>query len=263
VIAFYRTVVMADLVSWCFLAFVAILALALWRTPTRRTRIAVVALFAILWIIASPAASRAVVWPLRWPADTVRSPADARGANTIVVLGGGVVTYRAGGAELPALSYLSAMRVLEAARVSRLLPDAAVLSSGGRPIPERHSVSEARMMSAALISVGVPAERIMLEDTSNNTYEQALNVARLLGPRRADPVILVTSSWHMLRALRTFEAAGLTCIPSAAADQSDNARGPWLLLPSFTGLISTQMILGEYAALAYYWGKGRLSAPAP
>lgn len=60
-------------------------------------------------------------------------------------------------------------------------------------------------MSQALQMLGVPEGAIRLEDTSQNTWENALFCA----PMTSNPAILVTDDWHLPRALHLFERAGV------------------------------------------------------
>ena len=56
--------------------------------------------------------------------------------------------------------------------------------------------------------LGVDMGRVTLEGGSRTTRENARQVAALLGPRCQEPWLLVTSAWHMRRAMAEFEAVG-------------------------------------------------------
>ena len=75
----------------------------------------------------------------------------------------------------------------------------------------------APLMRDFLVTHGVPAAVILVENASRNTHENAVNVARLLAgvPGRK---VLVTSDYHMFRARRAFEKAGLHVIPDPFPD---------------------------------------------
>jgi len=75
----------------------------------------------------------------------------------------------------------------------------------------------APLMQDFLVTHGVPAAAIRVEGASGSTRENALNVARLLAgvPGRK---VLVTSDYHMFRARRAFEKAGLHVIPDPFPD---------------------------------------------
>ena len=61
-------------------------------------------------------------------------------------------------------------------------------------------------MSQALQVLGVPQSAIQLEDTSQNTRENASFCAPII----SGPAILVSDDWHLPRALHLFERAGVS-----------------------------------------------------
>lgn len=91
-----------------------------------------------------------------------------------------------------------------------------VLACGGT---RWDGVVEADALADLLQQHGVPTEKIVKERGSENTYENAVEAARILtdkpvgqGESRAGhpAVVLVTCSWHLRRARILFERAGLT-----------------------------------------------------
>jgi uncharacterized SAM-binding protein YcdF (DUF218 family) len=95
-----------------------------------------------------------------------------------------------------------------------------LLLSGGGP----HPVSEAEVMRALAIAAGAPDAAILVESASGNTAENAFASARLLRPRGARHVVLVSHRLHLPRARLLFRLAGLQVVgaagvppPSAAA----------------------------------------------
>jgi uncharacterized SAM-binding protein YcdF (DUF218 family) len=72
-------------------------------------------------------------------------------------------------------------------------------------------------MRSLLIAEGVPAEVVVVEDAAKSTHENALYVARLLS-REAGSKVLMTSEYHMFRAVRTFRKAGLEVSPRPIPD---------------------------------------------
>ncbi len=61
--------------------------------------------------------------------------------------------------------------------------------------------------------MGVPAERITTEDRSRNTAENARFTMRLIAPKPGERWLLVTSAFHMPRAVGSFRAVGFPVIP--------------------------------------------------
>jgi uncharacterized SAM-binding protein YcdF (DUF218 family) len=83
----------------------------------------------------------------------------------------------------------------------------------------RHGASEASVMAGLLRGLGVPAGRIMLEETGTDTLSSARAVARLVAG--AEAVHVATSGYHLMRCLMLLRLAGvraLACPPPRAAD---------------------------------------------
>jgi uncharacterized SAM-binding protein YcdF (DUF218 family) len=79
-------------------------------------------------------------------------------------------------------------------------------------------------ISQFLAAEGVPSESILIEDTSQSTRENAINTARLIQNMPGKRVLL-TSDFHMFRALRTFRKAGVDAAPMAVPDAIRNSNG--------------------------------------
>jgi uncharacterized SAM-binding protein YcdF (DUF218 family) len=183
-------------------------------------------------------------------------PHDASNARTIVVLGNGIVHYSDEHRRVPALMRRTAMNVLEAARLYRLLKPARVIVSGGSPEGGDGRASEAAVMADALDALGVPRTDIVLEPRSRNTREQSALVAQLLQPR--ERIVLVTAPIHMRRALADFTAQGWDAIPSPSRIQYTPGTNTWRsrLLPHINTLRMSELALYERFALVRDWWTG-------
>jgi uncharacterized SAM-binding protein YcdF (DUF218 family) len=86
--------------------------------------------------------------------------------------------------------------------------DAAILllSGGGR-----HR-TEADAMREIAVGSGVPEREILLEPRSRNTYENAVETARLMRSRGLSSVVLVSDRYHLPRARLQFRRAGLVIV---------------------------------------------------
>jgi uncharacterized SAM-binding protein YcdF (DUF218 family) len=82
-----------------------------------------------------------------------------------------------------------------------------VLSGGGR-----HAMPEAAVMRELALAGGVPAAALMIEPRSRTTLENATETAKLMASRGPVAVVLVTDSYHALRARLLFRMAGLTVV---------------------------------------------------
>lgn len=176
----------------------------------------------------------------------------------IVVLGAGTQIVEAGGRRLALLDSVGAGRVLEAARAYHVLGNPWVISSGGA---RRHprECSSAYVMADALIDLGVDRTRIVLEDESLTTRDEAVLIAPMLARLHVQRFVLVTTRSHMSRALGAFRRAGLDPVPSIAADEL--GRAPWreLFTPGVTGLRLSHALVHEVLGLAYYQWRGWLA----
>ena len=107
-----------------------------------------------------------------------------------------------------------------------------VLISGGIDAPERGSFPAAQM-SRQLTALGVPADRILLEDRSLHTRHQAEEVLTIAQQRGWSGILLVASHYHQYRAFLTFlrvaqeRALGLEIVNAPAADLPWFEALPW------------------------------------
>ena len=138
----------------------------------------------------------------------------------------------------------------------RALP---VAVCGGRPGAGEDVESLAAYMKDFLLAEGVPAAKIIKEEGSSTTHENALFTAPLLRERKLRTIALVTDGWHMPRAAASFRAQGLKVIPAPATLRSARFEGPlsgWL--PSHHALVQNERVLHEWLGLAWYLLSGRL-----
>ena len=198
--------------------------------------------------------------PFEANAPTLSAPeaAAASGRTTaIVVLGSGSLDVEDWtGRRFSFVDRTAAARVLEAARVFSLVDHAIVISSGGNPHPERRSAPTGETMRDALITLGVPRDRIIVESVSKTTREEAIVVAGILREREVEQVILVTSEIHMPRALGAFRAAGIRPVPAVAQEFERDLPWTRVFLPSKEGLAVATMNAHELLGVVYYWLRG-------
>jgi uncharacterized SAM-binding protein YcdF (DUF218 family) len=215
-----------------------------WRAGRLWLTLAVVA----FWLLSTPTGAWLVSWPKTPP--RLESRAQAQGAQAIVVLGGGIISYVADGLALDDLGG-SAARVIEGARVYRLLGDPLVIVSGGNTGHLDPPRSEAAAFRDAIVKLGVPAGRVVLEDQALTTREEALILRPMLTARRIDRVVLVTSPTHIGRSLATFRAVGITVVGAPTPLRSDSVR-PSPFWPERESLLISDGALYDYAAWLYY-----------
>jgi len=214
------------------------------------------------WVLSTPICSNSLEAFLSRGYTNQINASDVEGIKGIVILGGGSTTIHLDDQSVNILSSASLFRVWEGARLYNILNDPLVIVSGG--INERAwmMAPESVPMFDALIKSNIPEERILLESSSRNTYEQALNLRPLVEAHNLQRFILVTSPIHMRRAMATFKAQGLNPVPSASTQHGEGflVDRAWFL-PDNDALTASHRALQEIMALTYYALSGRLSAP--
>lgn len=124
----------------------------------------------------------------------------------IIVLGGGEDF----GADLRPGVNEAGDRFIAAAMLARDWPDARVVFTGGSGAL-RHIGAEVRnadVAQALLTGLGIAPDRIVLEGQSRNTAENATLTRAVVEPQPGEVWVLVTSAFHMPRAMGSFDAAG-------------------------------------------------------
>lgn len=223
------------------------------RDHGRAGRVLLTALVLFYWILSTPVTAVLLIRALSPNYPPVQTPADARRATAIVVLGGGMETYRSRGAVLPAGSREHSLRALEAARVYRVLEPPWVIVSGSLG-PEQ--MTEAVQMRRSLTLLGVPDDRIIEEGKSRNTRDHTRYVPPLLAEHGVEQFVLVTSRQHMARSLRAFRSAGFDPVPSSP--EFFVPRGGTLskIIPSDSALEASAAMLYDLLAMVYYSVRG-------
>jgi uncharacterized SAM-binding protein YcdF (DUF218 family) len=189
-------------------------------------------------------------------------PADAPAPAGIIVLGGftdarstetrGVVGISEGGAV-----------VFEVAELARRYPDVPIVLSGGSSaLIAKVDTSEAALMKRLLVAVGVAPQRLVLEDGSRTTWENAISTRDLVKPAPGSTWWLVTAGFHMPRAIAAFRAAGWSGIVARPGAYATNGR-VGLRPPMLWGLASLDMAAKEWLGILVYRLTGRASELRP
>ena len=127
----------------------------------------------------------------------------------IIVLGGGLQTYIS--AERDQLTVNDAgERQIALADLARRYPQARLVFSGGSGSIEEGTISEAGTVERFADTLALPRDRLILESRSRNTRENARFSAEMVHPKPDERWLLVTSAWHMPRAVGCFRRAGFT-----------------------------------------------------
>jgi uncharacterized SAM-binding protein YcdF (DUF218 family) len=168
--------------------------------------------------------------------------------DAIVVLGGGIAPAVPPERDFPSLTD-SSDRIWAAARLYKQgVAPRIIVSGGGFLANNGPATTEAEAMRRFLVELGVPDSAIVSEGQSDNTIENIRNVRRLVEDR---PVALVTSAYHMPRAMRIAKAAKLNVAAFPVNFHAlRSTRPPWEnWLPTLEGMGESILALHEIAAI--------------
>lgn len=177
-----------------------------------------------------------------------------------------------GGAELPVITAARGQpsfqeageRMLALGELSRRYPNARLVFAGGSSSLTAQAMQEAEVVRRALPQIGVDESRVEFERASRNTAENARLARELINPAPGERWLLVTSGYHMPRAVGCFEAAGFPVIAYPVDFRTTGERG-WLR-PFDTvaqGLGFFDLAVREWVGLAAYYLTGRIPTPFP
>ncbi len=210
----------------------------------------------------------ALILPLedRFPRTNLDRPPVPTG---FILLGGAEDRLVGGARHAPTLNE-AGERIVEAVILAKRFPEAKIAFSGGDAGILYKSSSEAEGAASLLTALGVPHEQLILEANARDTYENAVFLKQeltkdgLVGPDRR--WVLITSAYHMPRAMGAFRAAGFDAEPWPVDYRT---RGEADLTRPFDkvseGLRRVDTATREWVGLMAYWLRGRSDAlfPAP
>ncbi len=206
---------------------------------------------ALLWflIISTPLIPTLLLHSLekRYTPIDVSKITDKDAHVSILVLGGG----HGFDDRLPANALLSPQalgRLSEAIRLYRQLPNSRLIFSG---FSASGRTTQAEMLQNAAEVLGVQKESTSLQEEPANTHQEILTYGQSF-PRK-NTVILVTSAYHMPRAVLLAQQYELNFIASPANFRLKGSRThQWVGTPSTQNIENLDLALSEYASLAWY-----------
>jgi uncharacterized SAM-binding protein YcdF (DUF218 family) len=189
---------------------------------------------------------------------------EARVVDGIIILGGALnpdLTAARGQIALGS----EAERFTEVATIARRYPSARIVFSGGTG-RLLSGLPEANYVVPLLESFGIASSRIMLEDRSRNTEENARFTKELVQPKPGERWALLTSAIHMPRSIGCFRRVGFEVEPYPV-DWRTYGPGRHLTINGrlLGGVGQTDAAIREWVGLLVYWLTGRTSElfPAP
>ncbi len=157
-------------------------------------------------------------------------------------------------------------RMVALGDLARRYPQARVVFSGGSASVGGQSISEAEVVERFAGTLGLAPGRLALESRSRNTHENAAFTVAQIGAKPGERWLLVTSAWHMPRAVGCFRAEGLE-VAAYPVDFRTSGRPARFLASLFAseGLHDLDLGMKEWLGLLAYRLTGYTDAllPAP
>jgi uncharacterized SAM-binding protein YcdF (DUF218 family) len=183
-----------------------------------------------------------------------------------IILLGGAVGVKSVDGRIERTLHDSIERVRYAAVLARQFPEATIYVSGGQVFTRRGAVSEAQMTASLLGEFGIHPMRLRLEPSSRNTVENAQMIGSIVAqerPAHGACYLLVTSAFHMPRAMVAFQSAGVPVLAAPTDWQTDEAQ-PFLQTSLIGNLGALDLAAHEYLGLlALSVSAPRPAGPAP
>jgi uncharacterized SAM-binding protein YcdF (DUF218 family) len=233
---------------------------------TRFTRLASWLIVTSLVLIAVAGLSplgNALILPLEQrfpPWDASRGPPDG------IVLLGGMISPDVSAARGAVALNEAAERITVTAELARRYPNVRIVLTGGSNALIFDEGIEAVFAVRQLEALGVAHDRIAAEEQARNTIENAVFSRLVANPKPGERWLLVTSAYHMPRAMAVFRAAGFR-VEAYPVDW--RTRGPIDMVQPFAslgdGLRRTDTAVHEWAGLLAYRLTGKTADlfPAP
>lgn len=155
-------------------------------------------------------------------------------------------------------------RLTEGVRLARLFPEAKIVFSGGVGSLLRQGADATGPVARYFAEMGITAERIVLEGRSRNTQENALYTAPLLQASPEQRWMLITSAYHMPRAIGVFRKAGIAVVPYPVDYRTRGPADRTRLFDSVpAGLQRLDLAVKEWIGLLAYRLLGRTDDVLP
>jgi uncharacterized SAM-binding protein YcdF (DUF218 family) len=189
-----------------FIPTLIICGLLLWRTRFGRIgkRICVVGILLLLVAGALPIGNALLL-----PLENRFQPWDSsRGAPTGIIVLGGVIDPEISSRRGEIAVNNASERLFAAVELYHRYPTVRIVLSGGSPNLVFDGPSESELAIQLLERFGIPRKQMEAETSSRNTIENAVNTEHLVMPKAGERWLLITSAYHMPRAIGLFRRAG-------------------------------------------------------
>ena len=220
----------------------------------RKTKVIAFGAWLATMVLSMPLTSYFLNGTLEWKYPSQR---ELGTADAIVVLGGGFIPKNTVRFEAePTLSSLR--RCFHAAKAFQASEQPLVIICGGATERTTPDDTEAGVMRNTMVMLGVPDNKIILETSSKNTWENAGGAAQIIHEHGCERVVLVTHARHMLRAESCFQKRGMTVTPfpvGHVATELPSLVHRWFI-PTPGALIGSNDAMREWVGIALYRYRG-------
>ncbi|WP_162651201.1 YdcF family protein [Lentilitoribacter sp. Alg239-R112] len=230
--------------------FIAIM-LIVFGLMLKRARYACFAII-FLWVCSMPVTSNYLMSildgnQLRGSPENITEDADA-----VVVLSGMLTTVQ--GSEGLATEWGDPDRFFGGLEVWNTDKANKLIFTRGQLPWTQHSVPEGDYLKARAVERGVPEGDILVTRPVENTAQEAAAVKELLKAIDSPSIILVTSAFHMPRAVRVFESEGIS-VETYPVDFKAEVKSLTIIsfLPNAAALFRTSLFSREMLGRLYYW----------
>ena len=188
---------------------------------------------------------------------------DGRPVTGIVLLGGSVEALKSTSRDM-LIANEAAERVLGTIELAHRYPTARILiSSGSSPIFQS-GPAEAPIIASYFGRIGIDPARIMVEDRSRTTFENAVLSRAIADPKPGERWLLVTSAWHMPRSVGVFRKAGFAVTPYPVDYRTAGTLGEQEIFATISeGLRRLDVGSKEWVGLIAYYFAGDTDALLP
>lgn len=199
----------------------------------------------------------ALLGPLEDQSPAIALDADLSGYAGVIVLGGALEPGRLSALHAQPLLNGSAERMTTAVTLVQRNPGLRLVFSGGEGELFGSGPSEATRAALFFASLGIPATALTLETRSRSTFENAVYTHALPSIDTQQRWLLLTSAWHMPRALGTFRKAGWNVTPFPV-DYRTAGTTPLTTYNLADGAERWELLLHELIGMASYRLLGRM-----
>lgn len=194
---------------------------------------------------------------MAWEVEATTDPAP--GSYDAIIVLGGFSTYNE---EFDRINFTnSSDRFMQGVRLVKNGVAPVMLVTGGSGSITFPDHKEGDRVKTYLQDIDFPDSLLLIENDSKNTYENAVNSAAILKEKYPDGrFLLVTSGYHMRRALGCFAKAGLNCDAYSVDMQGGEGRFSidYFIVPDIATLNDWTMLFHEWMGCVMYKARGYL-----